>query len=673
MQVCALVLGACLVAVDDSAPSAANPTDQPKPNEEYANMVARVLQGDTSVDFRTFRIAGALRSGPHASRAEQAERAAFDNLLTYGNFQGALDSANRALDRNYASLMGHFDAMIACQALQKTEEAALHERLLNALIESIRTSGDGAGPQTAWFVVTIPEEYLFLNRVLGVTRKSQSLVNQGGHSYDRLEVIDSKTNETRYVWFNTDISLGIYGSTQDKVEPQSSVPVVVATAEVLNPPKIDGSVVRSGTAGTQIRVRNGSAVDFEHVVVGSKQYGDIKAGATTEYQAWESAYGYTSVSLLAGSRSMAIHPIDYVGEAHLGRGHFTYVLTIEKDRLMIRAEKSEFLPSLASIRTNGVFGFPQKDAMVACDQPNLRFSVWNNDEYLFAQAVLWTDDDPSLDKTADNRAVGDTSQVMLDLDADGKVTPGVDRDYSLNPWPSMQGLYYQTWVSLGATTTLQNDSKGRGTIRYMQTSDGKRVRVDTYLIPLAEINKHIGDKIQICYWGHSPKPRLTVDSAGVGRNGRDYNRFQIPRSRFHEYVLSKGEAIDFSKIPEGRDDVSSFEEGDYGPLYAELRRKAGAGAVDCGYVAVRRDRSAADMCSVEAFQGRKAFFVRYDVQGIDSRVSEGVVGTAKGEVYQYNYDSDPSGGRHVGERVTEKLCSNLKVVTVEGKQRIECK
>jgi hypothetical protein len=90
---------------------------------------------------------------------------------------------------------------------------------------------------------------------------------------------------------------------------------------------------------TQIRVRNGSDVDFKDVKVNGKKYGDIKAGATTDYQVWEAAYKYAAVSLLAGSRSMAIHPIDYVGEGHLGPGYFTYVLTIKEDRLEIRAEK----------------------------------------------------------------------------------------------------------------------------------------------------------------------------------------------------------------------------------------------------------------------------------------------------------------------------------------------
>src|ERR1017187_4955263 len=157
-------------------------------------------------------------------------------------------------------------------------------------------------------------------------------------------------------------------------------------------------------------------------------------------------------------------------------------------------DADESLKTIAQLRENGAFDFPQKESKVLCDQPTLRFSVWNNDEFLFAQAILWTDDDASVGKTADNREIGDWSVLMLDLDADGKSTKDVDRDYDLNPWPGMEGLQYQIELGPGSTTGIRSDSKGHGAIRYLKMSDGKLVRVDTYLIPLAELSRHVGDK-----------------------------------------------------------------------------------------------------------------------------------------------------------------------------------
>lgn len=95
------------------------------------------------------------------------------------------------------------------------------------------------------------------------------------------------------------------------------------------------------SSATEIRVRNDSDVDFKEVVVGGKKYGDIKPGATTDYQTWKTAYLYSSVTLIAGSKPMQIQPIDYLGEPELGAGKFTYVLTIREGRLDIRAEKDK--------------------------------------------------------------------------------------------------------------------------------------------------------------------------------------------------------------------------------------------------------------------------------------------------------------------------------------------
>src|SRR5215470_10705679 len=120
--------------------------------------------------------------------------------------------------------------------------------------------------------------------------------------------------------------------------------------------------------------------------------------------------------------------------------------------------------SLAELRKDGAFGFPQKQAKVLCDNSELRFSVWNNQEYLFAQAVLWKDNDSSLGKTEDNREIGDWSNLLLNVDADGQPTPKVDRNYMLNPWPHLGGLHYQICLGGGATTTIKSDSHGRGAI-----------------------------------------------------------------------------------------------------------------------------------------------------------------------------------------------------------------
>jgi hypothetical protein len=129
----------------------------------------------------------------------------------------------------------------------------------------------------------------------------------------------------------------------------------------------------------------------------------------------------------------------------------------------------------------------------------------------------------------------------------------VDREYVLNP--GAPGLYYAVELGIRSQTGLYDDSKGRGAIRYIKTADGKLIRVDTYLIPLAEISRQAGEKLRMAYWGFSPKPPLTINSTSYTCPGKSYTRWDIPLSQYNEYILTQGGKIDVSEVPEGRTDV----------------------------------------------------------------------------------------------------------------------
>jgi hypothetical protein len=225
-----ITLGALFAADHMTAQSERPIEEQRQAEDHYANILARVQQGDMSVDFRAFRLAGALKSGPHASKLETDERAAFRNIAASGDWAGALDLAKRALERNYASSIAQYDAMAAYQALGKTDEAAAHEKILNALLESIRQSGDGKNPETAYFVVTVQEEYIFLNRVLHIRATSQDWVRKDGHFYDRLLVPDAGKSQIQYLWFNAD-----FDARSDPLAVAAVKDGVLAAATVVRP------------------------------------------------------------------------------------------------------------------------------------------------------------------------------------------------------------------------------------------------------------------------------------------------------------------------------------------------------------------------------------------------------------------------------------------------------
>jgi thiol-disulfide isomerase/thioredoxin len=126
----------------------------------------------------------------------------------------------------------------------------------------------------------------------------------------------------------------------------------------------------------------------------------------------------------------------------------------------------------------------------------------------------------------------------------------------LNPWPRLGGLQYQVQYGGGATSTLNNDSKGRGAIRYVQTGGNRIVRVDTFLIPLEELGVKAGEKVRLAYHGQSATPPMRVNSVGFKKEGDgQYYSFNIPWEKYHDYVSKSGGEIDMEAVPDGRADM----------------------------------------------------------------------------------------------------------------------
>jgi hypothetical protein len=95
-----------------------NAEQQRKAERAYAEMVARVEQGDMTVDFRAFRTAGATQVRPARQHTRNGGARRLSQHRGFSAIGRALsNSAKRALERNYASPIAQYDAMTAYQAL----------------------------------------------------------------------------------------------------------------------------------------------------------------------------------------------------------------------------------------------------------------------------------------------------------------------------------------------------------------------------------------------------------------------------------------------------------------------------------------------------------------------------------------------------------------------------
>jgi hypothetical protein len=204
------------------------------------------------------------------------------------------------------------------------------------------------------------------------------------------------------------------------------------------------------------------------------------------------------------------------------------------------------------LKRGGAFAFPQGKATVLLDRKDLRLSSWNNGTHLYVQAVLWEDNDADgieTDKLS-GQQFKDGSNLLLDLNNDGKLTPKIDRYYTLDMNVRGPGLRYVIPLSDFEETEMKGDSKGRGAVRYVDGGAGKKLRVDSYLIPLEEVRKKPGDTIRVAYWARSARPRITLNSVGF-ESDRDYHSSRLPWGKFQELKLSpRTEALDVTQVPD---------------------------------------------------------------------------------------------------------------------------
>jgi len=99
----------------------------------------------------------------------------------------------------------------------------------------------------------------------------------------------------------------------------------------------------------------------------------------------------------------------------------------------------------------------------------------------------------------------------------------------------------------------ESDTGGRGAIRYVATPAGRRIRVDSFLIPLQEIAPAGSSEIRLVYYANSPQPQITVNSAGFDP-GRGYSGAEIPLASYQDYFLVDGSMLSASYVPDGRYD-----------------------------------------------------------------------------------------------------------------------
>ena len=178
------------------------PSPKPAEKTKYDVLLEKVKQKDPSVNFTELRLAF-YDSPNYNPYAPMMTYRPMNAAINQKNYEEALKIAESVLAKNFVEINAHITAQIAYQETGNAERAQFHKFMVDGLLKSIKSNVDGKSPATAFEVISINEEYGLI-RSLGLRPIKQALVNDKGHSYDAITVVDPQTNQESILYFNID-------------------------------------------------------------------------------------------------------------------------------------------------------------------------------------------------------------------------------------------------------------------------------------------------------------------------------------------------------------------------------------------------------------------------------------------------------------------------------------
>ena len=177
---------------------------EPASVKSYAELVAQAESGDAATDYTALRMAYAASDDYDPYGTATGEK--FNSI--WPAFQAkdcakVLPLADEMLKADFTLVSVHVLRSDCLRTNGDGARADREEAIARGLMASLKASGDGKSPKTAFVVVTMSEER-FLLVGLGLHEEKQSLISDGGHVYDLIEGSNEKPDGPSSAFFNVD-------------------------------------------------------------------------------------------------------------------------------------------------------------------------------------------------------------------------------------------------------------------------------------------------------------------------------------------------------------------------------------------------------------------------------------------------------------------------------------
>jgi hypothetical protein len=144
---------------------------------------------------------------PGYNPIDTVERGLFDNvekLIGDRKYTAASAIIDSILKRNFLSLKAHLINNNLLNQMRDSTRANYHSLLFDGLAQSIRSTGNGQEPKSAFLVISIDEEVPFLTAI-GLRALSRKTAEVDGHHFAIYEVKNRFGKEQFFIYFNIDI------------------------------------------------------------------------------------------------------------------------------------------------------------------------------------------------------------------------------------------------------------------------------------------------------------------------------------------------------------------------------------------------------------------------------------------------------------------------------------
>lgn len=170
----------------------------------YSDLLAAAQANPVDADYHSLRMAYARSDAymPYASDTDNLQ--ALQAALPAQNFDAALNAIQGLLDFCYLDIEAHMAADYVYTLREETDHANYHRLWARGLIQAILATGNGRDAESAFIVLSIPEEYTLL-RVLGFRPAGQRLIQHEGHWFDVLNGQHTESGEAVELYFNIDL------------------------------------------------------------------------------------------------------------------------------------------------------------------------------------------------------------------------------------------------------------------------------------------------------------------------------------------------------------------------------------------------------------------------------------------------------------------------------------